>query len=1224
MVDKNVIEQGGNIITGDVDRTKTIPFINFPAEVINEKKEGEDRISVPESRVITEEQKDANPDDMFSSTMEKIKKEGEKSGTTQGDAFLNLIDSGDVDLNNLDFQYSSKDMDLMGKFDRLNLIRELRRDDRISGSKYIALKSKIPISLEEAAILESQELNRPVDPDEIQNDPLLLNKYGLIELDAQLAESIQELQQAGVDVTAGAPANIRAEVGRFSNEQSKLLALEQLQEDGQILFYKPSKLGMILTIPTADGPKDVLFDEIGFSGKDFLDLTSEIPGIATNIAATAGAVILSPGLITGGTIGLGTLAVISGLSYFTGSASSDLINRHFSKNQIYAIDQIFKDRGYEAALAAGLDFLLIGGAKIGKGVINKLTGPVAGSGDLAIKNYLKSIANGKKVIQYDQQGNIIFNKDGTPKLGDIQLTPGLLTQSTTIQRIEGVTEKIPGGADVLQTQKDIIERQLIELEQRAKGNLPEIVTASQAGKTITRVKYTSTDDLTSADVGDKVADFASNELKKKEVAIAMDRDALLTQADEALDGVASSLSSTGNVVKTKEAGDLVIEGINNSRKNYIDEFNKLTKEMKDIKKADGSPAWKGDMIIDASGINRAAKKLEETFPTKDTETLIPNPRGYGPATTVVESTPILPKQLSGSILDDLKNVKDMTLDQAINFKKILKESYSGESIPTDADNLISKIINNIDFQIQGAIRSQGPDVLQAYNAILAHEASKGGVFTNPLIKKILDGNVEAENVFVKQILQGNEAEIRILTNALGKDNPILNDVKSAAFNEMLRKARSSIGDLDFTNPGTLNAILKELPESTQKFLLGGDYRKVKNILNILATERGLIDIKQLDAMKGPLVTRLRKILALEKTAEKDFRNKFIKPFLRNAIDETQMNPADFTRYFLRTANPNDITEVMSKFSPELQEQISKRVIQEILESGRSADPDLILKEFASGQTPPHPTLYKALFSFGGGDEKLAREKLSAVFGPEVLKLLEDVAGIRAAQRVTSDVAASAGGLVSGSIVNNLLNLRLGNAASVLKYRIAAKILSSPTGRSWLINQKQLPDFGYKTAGFGVASNEIFDLMKEEFANEPEMLKTSLALLEKNNAEYAERLKEDQDYSLMMMEKGGAVDITPRPVEPVEPPKPEINPLTNPAGLNNINLDTMASRPASNFASVNAASRLANPNIFAPPTMTGASTMNTTMAKGQALFPDSITFAAQGGIVSAAKPKQRVI
>ena len=50
-------------------------------------------------------------------------------------------------------------------------------------------------------------------------------------------------------------------------------------------------------------------------------------------------------------------------------------------------------------------------------------------------------------------------------------------------------------------------------------------------------------------------------------------------------------------------------------------------------------------------------------------------------------------------------------------------------------------------------------------------------------------------------------------------------------------------------------------------------------------------------------------------------------------------------------------------------------------------------------------------------------------------------------------------------------------------------------------------------------------MKEEFANEPELLKTSLALLERNNAEYAERLKEDQDYSLMMMEKKLNLDIS---------------------------------------------------------------------------------------------------
>jgi hypothetical protein len=46
----------------------------------------------------------------------------------------------------------------------------------------------------------------------------------------------------------------------------------------------------------------------------------------------------------------------------------------------------------------------------------------------------------------------------------------------------------------------------------------------------------------------------------------------------------------------------------------------------------------------------------------------------------------------------------------------------------------------------------------------------------------------------------------------------------------------------------LNDIIKNLPDSTQQFLLGKDFKKVKNILNILALERGLIDINQLDAM----------------------------------------------------------------------------------------------------------------------------------------------------------------------------------------------------------------------------------------------------------------------------------------------------------------------------------------------------------------------------------------
>ena len=52
MVDKALTLPEGNIITGDVDRTRTIPGVNFPAEVVN-KEEDKDKISVPTGRVVT-------------------------------------------------------------------------------------------------------------------------------------------------------------------------------------------------------------------------------------------------------------------------------------------------------------------------------------------------------------------------------------------------------------------------------------------------------------------------------------------------------------------------------------------------------------------------------------------------------------------------------------------------------------------------------------------------------------------------------------------------------------------------------------------------------------------------------------------------------------------------------------------------------------------------------------------------------------------------------------------------------------------------------------------------------------------------------------------------------------------------------------------------------------------------------------------------------------------
>ena len=1187
-------------ITGNVSRSSL--FAQSPATVDDEKK----KIVAPPTGI---KPAGTTPEDSFIRAMEAAEAGKDVTVTGKGpahkDPFISAIDSGAIDLDELDHQYSGKDMSLMGKFDRLKYLRALKRDGRISNTRYISLKQKVGFSFEEAALLESEATGRSVDPDEIKSDPVLMNKYGFVELDPGLADTIEELQRAGVDVTAGAPPSIRREVGRQFGEEAKLNALNELREQGQILHYEPSKLGMIITVPTINGPQKILLDELGMSGKDFLDMISEVPGVALNVAATAGAIIASPALLTGFAVpglAMGTLMAISGASYFVGASASDIVNRYFTENQLYAVNQIVKDRGVEAGIAALIDGLLLQGVKFIRGVGQKTIGPVAGSGDLAVKNYLKSIAKGKQVIQYDQQGNIIFNKDGSPKLGDLQLTPGLATQSPTIQRIEGIAEKIPGSADVLEAQKNIIQKQLTEIEMRAKGVQPEIVEETVAGETYKKVMYPGAEKLgTSAEVGEEVSEYVSRQLAKDEAIIQSQRSSINVEADAAIDKVAANLSSTGEkVVKTKQAGEIVMDGVTKSRNKYVEEFDKFNAALRESKN------YKGDMVIDSSDINKLAQKLETEFPTKDKTIVATKP----PWRDTVVSEPILPKQLTSSLMDDLKNVNNMDIDQAIKFKGILRESLSSESIPTEADRLITSIIRALDEKIGTAIKSQGKDVQKAYNKMLKFEADNAAMFDIPIIKKVLNGTIEPENAIVPAIMQGDAATLRAFEAVLGKNSAALADAKSAAFNEMIRKSRSSLGE-NYTSPNALWDQIVNLPETSQKFLLGKDYKKVKNLLDVLAVERGIVDITQLSNMSGSMANKLQKVIAMERAAEKNWKNKFLKPFLKDKIDETAMNVADFTKYFLKTANPPDITNIMNKFSPKLREKIQKRVIQEILESGRTADPDLILKEFATGQTPPHPALYKALFNIGGGDEPLARKKLVTILGKEIVDLLEDAAGIKAAQRVTQDVARSAGGLISGSIVNQLTNLKFGNMMTVIKYRIVAKILSSPTGRAWLTSQKKLPAIGPKTAGGAVASKEIMDLVSEEFENEPELKKIAINELERINAEYFERLEEDKKYN--QRSKQTIEGTQERQFQRTEP----------------VNVPTSAVQPAevTRNAGVNEASRLAtafNPAGMMPAPTAGAINPQT-MARGQQLFnkPGEITFANQGGIMSTNKAFQRV-
>ena len=1188
---------------GDIDRG-ILNTRGIPDEYVD-KTNDDKKIKAPPGGSIVVAQ-DMTNIDAFIKAQDAAKESGKKadlleqapSPADEIDNFLLGVDDGSINLNNLDFQVSASDVPLQGKFDRLKYLRTLRKDNRITNSRYISLTAPLKLSIEEAALLESREIGRDVDPSEISSDPVLMYKYGLIELDDDLAETIDELQKAGVDVTADVPSNIRAQVGRQSSEEAKLQALENLKQDGQILFYKPTKLGMVITIPEFNeqggqiGTKDVLFDELGLDGNDFLDIISEVPGIALNIGAVTTAIALSPALATT-TLGVGTLAAISGASYFIGAFGSDIINRVLSKNQLLAVDEIAKTRGIEAAIGAILEFALMTGVNFTKGITNKLIGPLAGGGDETIKKYLKNITQDKMVTQYNPDGTIKYvkNKDGeyVPAMGSVQMSAGLETQSKTIQRVEAIAEKVPGGSDILKQQQEIIERQLLELEMQAKGINPIYPDDPRGVVTFDTSKVKS-----SVEVGTMVSKYVTKQLNEAE------RTAVKTQVDADLDSIAATMSSDGRTVTSSlGVGDDVIDAVNKNYKTYIKEYDTKVGNFKNI---DG---YNGEATIDASGINKLAAEIEKTYPTS-TKTIQTTKAPF----SETQRKYILPKQLQG-VLDDLKSLDNLTVDQALNMQKILNENLSGATIPTDTDRLILQVIGKLDNSIGTEMSAMGKNVVNAYNDFAEYTLT-GRIYNNPLIKNILDGNADPVKVITPAYLSGDFKTIRVFEQALGKNNPLLQDAKSAAFNEMIRKSKSSLGDGDFINAGTLHSQIQALSPDAQKMLFGKNYKKIKNLIDVLAVENGTIDISQLANMKGSLVSKLQKIKSMEDAAQKDYKNRIIKPFLQDKIGETDINSGEFVRYFLKNAQSPEITKIMDKFSGSMQETIRKRVIQEILESGRTADPDLILKEVATGQTPPHRELYNAILQFGGKDFKEANAKLIAILGQDTFNLLNDIAGIQVARRVVAKEAAAAGGLVSGSIISNILKLQLRSAGSIIKYRITAKILSNPVGKAWLSSQLKLPPSGMKTANIVFAGPEIFKLVTEEFQNEPDNLKIALKALEDNNREYAERLQEDREYNEKVLRNRVPIEeANERPTGP-------------PPGLGAV--DTVpepVERPA---PVVNDASRLAT--AFNPtPLNTNTGPMNMdTMAKGRQLFggPGEITFAAQGGIMNARKPMQRVI
>lgn len=1087
------------------------------------------------------------------------------------DNFLKAFDSFD----DIDLSKSALDLSLEDRFTRNKALQELYSNDQISSSTYY---NKLePLTAEEAAYLESQERGEPVDPDTIKESPYLIAKYGVggVEVNPQFVKDIKVLEDAGVDILSGAPPSIRFDIGRQTDDEMKQKALDLMVESGSVLAYQPTKFGYILDIPSEEGTKQVLLDEIGFTGKDFLDFSSEIPGMASYIGAAVAAAPLAYG---GGILSMGILPVIAGAAYFTGSSVSDIVNRMSIGGDITfdTLGEIMKQRGIETAIGALIDTLFVGGGKLIKGIGQTAVGPFAKGGDKALKAKLDEIVKNRQVIQYDNKGNMIMEtvevngeKILQPKYGPLQLPVGTKTQSPTLKRIEAIAEKIPGGAEVFAIQKDILEKQLIQLEKQALGVTPTVEVVDG----VPRLVYPEVP--LKQDVGKQVLDFASNEINNQQQAILALRKELIGDIETDLSLAAQEIAGTPStefVLTTREVGTKVQGAVEGYRKDIIDE---TRKSFDNIKKADG---YDSGAVVEVDNLRGLVETVERKLPTTTKQV-----KQGKEMVDVTEE--IYPKGLK-QVFDDIQNLDEMSLEQALNYKNILNDALSsGQIIANQSEALITPIIKQLDENIEAAIAGMGPDVNQAYNTAMMLAKEKGKILNNQNIKNILSSD-KPELIAVKNVLENDFSTIEILQQALGKDAPIFNDIKAATLNELFQKSRSSL-DLDHLNPGKLLNMIDGMSDEMAQFVFGENKKRVTDALKAYALERGTIADNLLVEYSGSFSEKLKKIKLQEDIAADEWQKEWLTPFLKGDITKvTKENVIDFTNKFLKTASADEITTFMNKLPPKLQELLKTRVVQDVIEAGRVADPDSFLRGAVQNEAQPSPEMTNVLENlYGGGSAGDAKKKLIAIFGEDNFNLLSDVGVIQLAKKETAKEGAVAGGLVSGSILNNILSLNFGAVPQLLKYRLVSKLVTSNVGKKWLTSTAQIPDSRIYDVGV-ILPDEVIEVITQDIReDDPAQADQLREILEKANEEVE---KKQNNLDKQLRSKTDVVEqevVSQASQVPVEVPTTAI--------------------PGSSISSA---------QVVAPlPTM-GGQPQQTNVARAQQAFPfDPIFAAADGGI-----------
>ena len=774
--------------------------------------------------------------------------------------------------------------------------------------------------------------------------------------------------------------------------------------------------------------------------------------------------------------------------------------------------------------------------------------------------------------------------EGDPALGVPGGTPSIIqaTPRRILGYIQGTLERVFGNSrDKLNRQ--FLEKSMLSLRAKAAGFKPD-----EIFDLIKRNQLPSTDKnfLSDAAFGKLISERLGGQKLSFTAAIQ-------TSNKEINDALNSTLKNLETLSLTnKEGFDSIASKLTSAKTsynvNYASLLNNIDKRV-------------GDGLFDLSALKSAADDIRKILPTKEIDQVqqkfTPEGLPFGSETikkTVIDDA-LVPKEIL-NFLDSIKNAKATTTGLNVNaYESIINTLIENPSIAKNIpfERLVA-MQNSLDHVYSSGIAKAGnlaqtteggKAVLNDLMSILSQRDKVGKQLAKVNSKLMINiaksgENLDmlgAETIFANMIKTGDTKSLNQILSLLpdAQARTVKSDLGKLSLNNAINASKDVSGAIDIgkfvNNWTTLNKQVK----GNMADLYGDNLQTINNLVTRLNKLSGTLDQKTLEELTeaiarqegGQNFSGAINILTKNVIAKENLDNFMSQNWRRVLSDPDNVQFEQAIDAIFKPKSSKLATEVLEHFKddPRIIEAIKAKSMEKILRSAVDASDNFNI--IYSGAN-----LNKALDRYGAGT-------LQSMFGKDLTGDLYDFA--RQLNLISLGKNQGAGGIVAANLTLSPIRQGPGALSDLLLLGLVSKALARPGVVKYLTfglqgNTRAHADALARVKAQITASGALEATAEEEPGGPRQFL-----------GEKVEEIKENPPADTVI---SPGFDVPGVPFVQNTTPNLSVNPASSLASAFN----------------------------------TGAGTPDqTTMERGKALFPNSITFAAKGGIMNTKKAFQRV-